>query len=604
LTAAAASLLGVAAALAQPVPLAATTTYRYDETANKVTQVDARGRETTWTVDAKDRVAGRLLPDGSRETSAYDHTDNLLAKTTFAGEQFTFTYDVNDRVASQLVPAGAGSNQAVAPAAIQFRYTPTGQLSSRQEQGATTLAGEQTFKYDAMDRVLESRGPVGLINYGRDAAGNITQRSVAGAGTAQYEYDDAGRMTRVIAPDGKQTRYSYDAAGRLDLIERDLRDRAGQAQVLVTSYVYDQADRIVTIAHIRKQGAAMALLSGQKVTRSPGGAIVQIETDRGDGSSSTTGTMTARSDVRQVFDYDSLGRLAREIRSDPGGTVDNLYEYDLVGNRTRKTVVSSAGAEITNYNYDVADRLVEEVTTLPAGGSRVVAYTWDANGNLASKTAPGSVTLYRFDPRNRLIDIRQGATLPQAQAAEAQVRYAYDAEGNRVRKWGADARAYLVDTEEVFAHVVRETSATESIDYLRGLGLIRQTRSGASGSEELYPLPGHLGTSLGAVNADGDVVEQVDADAFGNLDAATGAKQVHLYAGEFWDQDSQLLYLRARWYDPRIGRFISADPFEGLVEAPGTLHRYAYAHSDPVTHNDPSGMFIGIAGITVQSRNL
>jgi RHS repeat-associated protein len=58
---------------------------------------------------------------------------------------------------------------------------------------------------------------------------------------------------------------------------------------------------------------------------------------------------------------------------------------------------------------------------------------------------------------------------------------------------------------------------------------------------------------------------------------------------EFWDQDAQLLYLRARWYDPSVGRFISADPWTGRVREPRTLHRYGYAAADPVNGADPSG---------------
>ena len=98
---------------------------------------------------------------------------------------------------------------------------------------------------------------------------------------------------------------------------------------------------------------------------------------------------------------------------------------------------------------------------------------------------------------------------------------------------------------------------------------------------DLLPLAGHLGTSLGAVDAAGQVQEAVATDAFGQLripgspanpggftnDPAGGWQQSHLFAGEYWDQDSQLLYLRARWYDPKLGRFISGDPFEGRQRA-------------------------------------
>jgi len=256
-------------------------------------------------------------------------------------------------------------------------------------------------------------------------------------------------------------------------------------------------------------------------------------------------------------------------------------------------VTTAAGTEITTYIYDIADRLTQETVSLRTGGSRLVTYTYDGNGNLASKTEPGKVALYRFDPRNKLIDIRVGDTLAQAQAATPTARYAYDADGNRVRKWAAEEKGYLVDVNTVFPQVALETASTGSIQYVRGLGLIRQIRVRSAATEDLFPLHGHLGTSLGALNADGDFVEQIDSDAFGNLDQSSGLKQTHLYAGEYWDQDAQLLYLRARWYDPKIGRFISADPFEGKQSDPRSLNRYAYAHMDPVHNIDPSGMIAG-----------
>jgi RHS repeat-associated protein len=89
----------------------------------------------------------------------------------------------------------------------------------------------------------------------------------------------------------------------------------------------------------------------------------------------------------------------------------------------------------------------------------------------------------------------------------------------------------------------------------------------------------------------GDSAEAVDSDAYGSLVSDTTTRQIHVYAGEYWDMDARLLYLRARWYDPRLGRFISADPFEGKPTDPRSLNRYAYAHSDPVHAIDPTGRF-------------
>ena len=572
----------------------ATTTYGYDETGNKASLVDALGRKTSWFFDAKDRVTGRSLPDGTKEAYSYDIEDNLLGKTTFAGEAFAFQFDASGYLSGQVIPAGSGANSSIGGGSVFIKYTPTGQVLSRQEQGPTTLGGLQTYKYNANDQLIEAKSPVGQISYSLDATGNLLERSVPGAGTVKHEYDDTGRLVKTIAADGKAARYSYDQAGRLVAVHRELNARGGLLQTLITSFAYDDDDRPIKISEIKQVGAFVTFVVGQSLTRGPGGVISKIETDRGDGTSGSAGpggTVTAKVAAIQSFEYDGLARLTRELRTHSGSSTDTRYEYDLVGNRARKTEITLAGTEITTYSYDMADRLTLESVSLRTGGSRVVSYSYDGNGNLASKTEPGKVTLYRFDPRNKLIDIRVGSSFLEAQVSTPTVRYAYDAEGNRVRKWAGDERGYLIDVSPVFPQVVLETAPAGSVEYVRGLALIRQTTRTNAGTEDLFPLHGHLGTNLGALNADGDLVEQVDSDAFGNLDQASGLKQTHLYAGEYWDQDAQLLYLRARWYDPKIGRFISADPFEGKQRDPRSLNRYAYAHGDPVHNTDPSGEF-------------
>jgi YD repeat-containing protein len=419
----------------------ATTTYGYDETGAKVRQVDPLGKTTTWTLDGNGRITSRAIQDGTKETSQYDAEGNRLTKTTFAGETLTYQYDSENRVTGQIVPAGAGGNSAVPAAVVSYSYTASGQLQSQTEQGATTLSGRQSYQYDSDDRVSAVSGPTGDIRYGYDAAGNITERSYASggfnAGTTRYTYDDAGRMTSVTAPDGKQARYTYDTAGRLATSERELAAKDGQPQVLVTYRAHDTADRQIAIATTRKTGAVETLIAGQAIVRTSGGTVQRLETYRSGSYNAATGQFQGTADVAQAFQYDGNARLTRELRTKAGIATDTLYEYDAAGNRTKKTVIAAASTDITTYSYDSADRLTTESVSLAAGGSRVTTYTWDGNGNLAGKTEPGKVTLYRFDGQHRLIDIRVGATAAQAQATVPTASYAYDASGNRIRKGGS-----------------------------------------------------------------------------------------------------------------------------------------------------------------------
>ena len=74
-----------------------------------------------------------------------------------------------------------------------------------------------------------------------------------------------------------------------------------------------------------------------------------------------------------------------------------------------------------------------------------------------------------------------------------------------------------------------------------------------------------------------------DYDAFGNKINSTGTTpNNYLYRGEQWDSDLGLYYLRARYYNPPTGRFMSRDPEEGNPFDPKTLHKYLYAGGDPV----------------------
>ena len=75
------------------------------------------------------------------------------------------------------------------------------------------------------------------------------------------------------------------------------------------------------------------------------------------------------------------------------------------------------------------------------------------------------------------------------------------------------------------------------------------------------------------------------------------------FAGEHYDVDTGLIYLRARWMNPTVGRFISMDKFEGAKKLPLSLNKYIYANGDPVNFVDPSGYF-SLGGMMSAGMNI
>jgi len=88
----------------------------------------------------------------------------------------------------------------------------------------------------------------------------------------------------------------------------------------------------------------------------------------------------------------------------------------------------------------------------------------------------------------------------------------------------------------------------------------------------------------------GQVTDSYEYEAFGNSFTKQGTTpNNYLYRGEQYDSDLGLYYLRARYYNPLTGRFMSRDPEDGKIKDPRTLHKYLYADGDPVNRIDPRG---------------
>ena len=129
--------------------------------------------------------------------------------------------------------------------------------------------------------------------------------------------------------------------------------------------------------------------------------------------------------------------------------------------------------------------------------------------------------------------------------------------------------------------------------YTYGLQRVNQNQIvGSAWTPKFYGYDGDDGGSSVRTLTDstGTVTDTYDYDAWGNAVNTTGSTpNVYLYRGEQYDADLGLYYLRARYFNPVTGRFLTPDPFPGDVSDPATLHRYLYAVDNPINRFDPTG---------------
>jgi len=256
----------------------------------------------------------------------------------------------------------------------------------------------------------------------------------------------------------------------------------------------------------------------------------------------------------ETYGYDELSRLTSVAYGD-GET--QSYTFDPMGNRLTKTV----NGVPENYTYNAANMLLTR-------GS--YSYTNDANGN----TLTGGGRTNTWDAQNRLIQCVYNGTTST---------FTYGADGWRRRMvTGSNTTDYILDGAN---GIQEKLNGSVNARYLWGVRGPEYRRD-ASGSYEWYVYDG-LGSVIGTLDANGNIISTRKYDVYGAIRGSSGPSGTrHQFVGSLGhpsDDETGLIYMRARYYDPVTGRFVSEDPVKKGI------NWFVYCANNPVNKVDPDG---------------
>ncbi len=569
--------------LSETSPLGHVTSFAYDSVGNQLTVTDANTHATAYTYDAVNRLKTVTAPDLGVTTHTYDLAGNLTQRQDARNNVTSYGYDVDNRRTSVTNPLSKLWATTYDPAGnvlttvdANGNATPTGGdgTTTYNHDRAGRLTGidysdttpDVTYTYDAAgnrlsmadDSGTESRtyDPVNRLasvtrgtdtfSYAYDLAGNLTSRTYPGSVVTAYTYDVDDRLATAVNA-SLTTSYAYDPAGNL------LSTTLPSANGYIETRVYDPSGRLTEVTN--QKGAS--LLSRFAIARDPVSNPTSVD---------RTGALVQA----QTYTYDVNDRISTvcfAASCTPTSPDRIAWTYDLVGNRLSETRLSGT----TSSTYNAGDQL------LTAGST---SYTYDSNGN---ELSAGSRT-FSYDLGNRLKTTTQGNTT---------TTYAYDGDGVRLQaSTGTHANMktnFLWDVSHPLPQVALERDGAGALQrqYVYGLRRIRQS----AGTQSYYHYDG-LGSVANLTSSSGATQWTWSYEPFGSIRTETKASgnqpdNFLKFTGEYLDPTG-LYHLRARQYDPAIGRFLRLDPAEPS-EADPTVSAYTYVANRPTVLVDPRG---------------
>ncbi len=504
----------------------------------------------SYAYDAGGLRTQMTLPGSKTIAYSYDATGRLIGLTAWDDQHSDFHYDKVGRHVGTQRPNGLSSG---------YAYDPASRLRRVRHRAGSSLRGQFNYTVDgrgnrtrAFERLAQSTTVTATYN---KSASQVTfpTGTWTDAGDFKQTAQFSGRMQ--IAYTGDEALLTVGVGPDHGIIDISINGRYWRR---FDAYATTPAERVIHLP---------------EVTTPPGATSGVIEIrNRSDRHHRSTGHVfrfkqltvidTTYNERTIDYTYDGLSRLL--TANYDGGAVEYTYGYDLAGNLTNnngKTRTYNATNQLTNDGTNVL--------------------TYDANGNLTSN----GTNTYTWDRANRML------------TAPNNTSYAYDGLGNRISQsigtTNPTVTQYLLDTQPGLTKVLAATTGINTDHYIhapQGSNVPGIHAMQSNTGDWSYMAQDGLGSVRSLINSTLNVSSVQNYAPYGEPFGTVGNFNTPFaFTGEQTDAND-MLFLRARYYNPSLGVFPSLDPFEGTMARPMSLNGYSWVEGNPVSRRDPRGL--------------
>jgi RHS repeat-associated protein len=552
---------------------ARTSTFSYNPEGFVETITDPLSRTIRFTYDPAGRVITQTLPDLRVIQSTYDANGNVASITPPSRPAHTFGYT---------------------PVDLESIYTPP-------DLAIGTVATTYTYNQDRqLTQVVRPDSQTVALDY--EPTGGRISTLTAPTGQTKFTYHPtSGKVSSIASPGGAGLTFAYDGS----LLTGTTWTGPVAGSVTRT---YDTDFRVATES-VNGGNSVTLQYDPDSLLTQTGSLTLSRHPQHGSLTGTTLGTVT------DTYNYNAFGELSIYQASYSSSPLLNMtYTRDALGRITQKVETIIGTTTTTVYGYDTAGRL----TDVTVNGTLGAHYEYDANGNRASVTRPGSGTVWgTYDAQDRMTTYgavtytyTANGDLSTATTGGETTTYSYDVFGNltTVTLPNGTTIDYVIDGQN--RRIGKKANGVLTQGFLYGSQLRPVAELGGTGvviSRFVYGtkinVPDYmvkngvtyrlLTDPLGSVRlvvdaATGAVAQRIDYDEFGQIIQDTNPSfQPFGFAGGLYDPDTKLTRFGARDYDAFTGRWTTKDP---IGFAGGDPNLFAYVRGNPIGRIDPFGL--------------